>query len=130
MNEKKKLRIRLREANLPTEEEKEKHNVTHWPYRSWCVTCIKRKAKSSPHRKVHEDQDEDQENQATPTVSIYYMYMTKEGSKEDDGITDRGAPILAMLDHDSKMGFASVVQSKGIDPYAVVRLSNDVSLLG
>ena len=33
----------------PTQEEVEKHNVTHTPFRSWCPCCAAGKAKSEPH---------------------------------------------------------------------------------
>ena len=39
-------------------------------------------------------------------------------------------PILVMVDHVTDMMFSSVVPQKGVNPYAVMRVSNDLSLLG
>ena len=37
---------------------------------------------------------------------------------------------MAMMDHSSKIGFTSVVPSKGVNPYVVLRTSTDVAMLG
>ena len=37
---------------------------------------------------------------------------------------------MAMTDHRTTMTSSSVVPKKGVHPYAVVRLCNDISLLG
>ena len=42
----------------------------------------------------------------------------------------RGMPILVMIDHGTNMCFSSVVPKKGVHAYAVVRICNDLSLLG
>ena len=36
---------------MPTEEEVEKYNATHIPFRSWCPYCVAGKAKCNPHFK-------------------------------------------------------------------------------
>ena len=37
-------------------QEREAHNVTHMPFRSWCPHCVNGKAKDRPHKK--QDQSE------------------------------------------------------------------------
>ena len=61
----------------PTVKEVEEHNLTHLPFRNWCIFCVKGKAKDDPHkRKIKED-----ENQDIPIVSIDYMFMESRGSR-------------------------------------------------
>jgi hypothetical protein len=55
----------------PTVKEVEEHNLTHLPFRNWCIFCVKGKAKDDPHRRTIK-QDEEQD---TPIVSIDYMFM-------------------------------------------------------
>ena len=35
----------------PTVKEVEEHNLTHLPYRNWCIFCVKGKAKDDPPRR-------------------------------------------------------------------------------
>ena len=84
--------------------------------------------RKSKRRTSQETKDEDEEK-GVPTISADDTYTTEE-SHQDDEQHDRGASILAMLDHTSKMGFTSVVHSKEANPYAVLSTTNSVALLG
>ena len=33
----------------PSKEEVRKHNLTHWPYRSWCPFCVMGRRNADPH---------------------------------------------------------------------------------
>ena len=35
----------------PTVKEVEEHNLTHLPFRNWCIFCVKGKSKDDPHRR-------------------------------------------------------------------------------
>ena len=50
--------------------------------------------------------------------------------KEEDKEKEHGMPTLVMIDDKSDMAFSSVVPKKGVMPYAVMRIANDISLLG
>ena len=39
-----------RDPGDPTPAERERHNATHVPYRSWCLVCVKGKGKEESHR--------------------------------------------------------------------------------
>ena len=39
----------LRDPGEPTPAEREEHERTHVPYRSWCSICVRTKAKGLPH---------------------------------------------------------------------------------
>jgi hypothetical protein len=61
----------------PTVKEVEEHNLTHLPFRNWCIFCVKGKSKDDPHRRRIK-QDEEQE---VPIVSIDYMFMESRESR-------------------------------------------------
>ena len=39
----------VRNPGSPTAEEKERHDMTHNPYRSWCPVCVEAKGREDPH---------------------------------------------------------------------------------
>ena len=39
----------VRKINAPTQEEVEKHNRTHLPFRIWCPHCMRGRGKEAPH---------------------------------------------------------------------------------
>lgn len=42
--------------STPNEAEKRSHDLTHWPYRSWCKICVQCLARDDPHlRQVEQD---------------------------------------------------------------------------
>ena len=68
-----------------------------------------------------------------PTMSLDYMFMHSQ--KEEDPSQEKStgmdtSPILVMIDHQTTFGFSSVVPSKGVNPYAVHRLNEDLNFLG
>ena len=103
----------------PSRAEREKHAITHMPFRSWCKHCVEGKAVNPGHYKKKEG-----EEQRIPVVSIDYMYMTEENQGE------MGMPILVFRDRESKWITANVVPAKGENGYAIKRLAQDVEYLG
>ena len=59
-----------------------------------------------------------------------YMFMNSEDCDQEETGEDRGMPILVMSDQDSGVCFSSVVPKKGSHPYAIMRVSNDLAILG
>ena len=39
----------------PTRKQREDHENTHMPYRSWCEDCVRSRARNSPHHKKAPD---------------------------------------------------------------------------
>jgi len=100
----------------PSEEEKKRHAVTHWSYRSWCKDCIAGKAKASPHYSAEKRKAEDS---TLPTACFDYMFL--------DGKT----PILVYKEKKSKAMFAHIVDQKGIgDGHLIERIVQEVESLG
>ena len=42
----------VRDILTPFQEEVERHNLTHLPFRNWCPRCMKGRGKEAPHRRV------------------------------------------------------------------------------
>ena len=121
----------------PSVKEVEEHNLTHMPFRNWCIFCVKGKAKDDPHkRKIKQDEEQD-----IPIVSIDYMFMEsrearlrrkelnrRRGGNENE--EDKGMPILVLKDSRTKVALSRVVPHKGRDQYAIERLQQDIANLG
>ena len=54
----------------------EEHNITHLPYRSWCVHCVRVRGEQAGHL-----QQEERPENAIPEVPMDYCFM---GRKSDD----------------------------------------------
>ena len=64
----------------PTHDEKEKHNATHLPYRSWCPVCVQAKGKEDDHKKAKKDVEENVE-------TIVMDYKAFGHDEDDDAVT-------------------------------------------
>ena len=40
----------IKAPTQPTAQEREEHELTHLPYRSWCTTCVQSKARQDHHK--------------------------------------------------------------------------------
>jgi hypothetical protein len=100
----------------PTAREIEEHNVSHIPFRSWCVNCVKGKAVSAGHYKVREEGQ-------VPKVHMDWCWMCP----REEG--ERGMPILVVRDGRSRMIMADVVPEKGVHAFAVHRMVRILRLL-
>ena len=61
----------------PREEEVEKHNARHLPYRAWCPECVE----GFPRERAHRDQRDGE--RAIPIVLCDYMFLThRRGSRK------------------------------------------------
>ena len=118
MEESRKLKIANR-PTLPTQEEVEEHQVTHWPTRDWCEHCVKGKAVSSAHKRSQDKGEID-----TPTISIDYCFMAPEEREEGT------IPILAVYDNKTKAIRALPCAAKGTDEEAVKWLVDIIEEMG
>ena len=64
---------------LPGAREREEHNLTHCPYRSWCEHCVKGQAKDFPHRTVSGSLAESD----VVRVSMDYCFLTEDVVSKD-----------------------------------------------
>lgn len=69
-----------RDPGGPTSQEREDHNATHVPYRSWCPVRVKAKGKEEAHRTC-----KGTEKSCKATISFDYKSFGQE-TEEDDKI--------------------------------------------
>ena len=79
-------------ANRLSEEEVNKHNLTHTPYHGWCEHCIAHRARPDRHERA-----DDARTGKTPAISFDLCYTKAfgEGELEADGIS---SPWIVMAD--------------------------------
>ena len=64
----------LAQPRLPSRQEVQEHELTHIPYRSWCVHCVRGAGRSDAHRRRARQEEEEREQHMT-TWSIDYAFM-------------------------------------------------------
>ena len=70
-DEQTRLGAALAQPILPSAAEIAAHEVSHIPYRAWCTSCVRGRAKSQPHRSQHDKHDD-----RHPVVSIDYAFFS------------------------------------------------------
>ena len=126
---------------LPTQEEIDLHEMTHVPYRSWCIHCRKCQGRADAHfgKKAQEKQED--ENRAVTTWSVDYSYFTTEGHPIPhrnqtliEVARSRGKlcpAVVALYDRKTKTGYLHQTISKGrSDRYIVGRSVEDIDEAG
>ena len=64
----------------PSRQEMLEHNLTHWPFRSWCRHCVAGKAKASKHSSSGAMSESE-----IPIISMDYAFM---GDKDTEDIEE------------------------------------------
>ena len=85
----------------PTKQEREEHECTHIPFRTWCHICTGARGVASPH--LREERTEDSSRR--PVICMDYFFM----NTEDNPITK----MLILKDDKSGQGMATIVPAKG-----------------
>ena len=86
-----------------SQRERDEHELTHTPYRSWCQYCVRGRGRNAAHRKMVE-----QDAAAVPRVSMDYFYI----STADEVAHEN--PILVMVDESTGERYARAVGRKGL----------------
>ena len=90
-----------RDPGDPTEEEFERHCVTHLPYRSLCPLCVKARGREDDHKRICEEDKSDK-----PVVGLDYKSFGQ-ADDSDDKITQ-----VVMRDAISRITFAHTCDTK------------------
>ena len=99
----------IRDIRTPTQEEVERRNLTHLPFRNWCPRCMMGRGKEAPHRRVMGGQGE------LPEISLDFCFPSREGGT--------GAlTILVAKERHFKMLLACVVPSKTTGTFTTSRV--------
>ena len=108
---------RVQNPLLPSQADRDEHELTHLPFRSWCAHCVRGCGQTHPHHRVARDLD------AVPELHVDYCFM---GKKEE-----KAQPILVARDRDTKMTLSFLVKEKGaVDMYVVKRIMAFLKELG
>ena len=102
----------LPEPIQPSKQIVEAHNLTHWPYRSWCPHCVAaRKANSPRHR------SSSLRRRTVPLLVADYCFVR---DNEDAKL----AKVLVCKIEPANLMLCTVVDEKGNDEATVLRLTN------
>ena len=109
-----------RDPGDPTPQEREEHNATHMPYRSWCPVCVKAKGKEEAHRSRKSG-----DKSCKATISFDYKTF---GQEEDE---DDKATAIVYKDDKTKMIFGHACECKGAsDAWVMRKIEEDINRLG
>ena len=92
----------------PGPKEVAEHRVTHHPYRSWCEDCVAGQSRRDPQRAASSEPE-------IPVLAMDYAYLSGEWDDRDVELR----PILVIMDSMSKAVWASMVEAKGLDAFAL-----------
>ena len=98
-----------RDPGDPTPAEREHHNATHTPYRSWCPICVKGKGKEESHRT-----QKSEDASCKPCMCFDYKAFGQEGDYDDK------ATAMVSKDEITKMKFAHICEKKGATDKLVI----------
>ena len=100
---------KIADPRMPSQDEVDQHNLTHLPYRSWCVHCVRGRGEATPHRRAERDEG------AVPEVHMDYCFLGK--------ADEEAQPILVVRERDTRMMLSFLVREKGAaDTYTVNRV--------
>ena len=63
----------------PTEAERERHSLTHLPFRSWCAHCVRGRGKTMVHKQVPQERKLEEK----PVIQIDYHFL-RDDDPEDE----------------------------------------------
>ena len=100
----------------PSKIERDDHDATHMPYRSWCVACVAGRGVASPHVQSEQERNKDE---------IGMDYCFPRGMKED-------APkVLALRSRRDGTTIALVVPKKGLpEEWVAARIAKTIDDIG
>ena len=126
----------LPSPDMPTQSERDEHELTHWPYHSWCEHCVEGRGIEMGHRL-----GDDHSSRGVAIVGFDYMFVTDgniysrdewASCAEKDVDPSKVLKVLVVRDMRSKAIFAHAVTAKGadVDGFAVQCVVEDVLWLG
>ena len=103
----------------PTHEDRERHNASHLPYRSWCDVCVQARGKEDPNKKVKAKTEE-----AVPTIVMDYKTFGQ--NDEDENLTS-----IIIRDKRTTTTAGHICECKGTDDNWVVnKIVKDIEEMG
>ena len=111
----------------PSQKEIEEHEVTHYPYRSWCRYCVAASGRRDKHASVSEDKDDE-----IACVACDYGFFTsrEDEDKPEEELEKKYTPFIATVDEKTKCTFGDVVHRKGVEDWSVKVMVEHIVDLG
>ena len=104
----------------PTDEERQKHVLTHWPYASWCEACVAARSRLPGHSTGQAIEDRPNQGCAIAAMDFWYNpTRDKEHSFTEEEIADF-ATTLTCMDLDSKSKSSLSLAHKGSEQLTYV----------
>ena len=126
----------LPQLRLPSRQEVQEHELTHIPYRSWCVHCVRGAGRSDAHRR-RPRQDEEEREQHMTTWSIDYAFIIDNGDLCTREVMERVGWVKTrdsvLVSEDLATGGirAHLVLAKGNgDPWIAGKIKDDIEEFG
>ena len=126
------LRV-ARDPGQPTARDRELHNVTHIPPRSWCDACMQGRGKDRYHKRRGDSEE-------VPRVGMDYAFITERGvtHKRDEAEAAASASggqcvtVLVMKDFLNKSVWAYPVEGKGTEKadWLTEQIREDLATIG
>ena len=91
--------------NMPSKAEREQHELTHTPYRSWCEHCVRARGRNRPHQKGNRAADD---GAKVPRISFDYFFFSQEEERANQN------PMIVMIDEETGEKYARSVDQKGL----------------
>ena len=91
----------LKSPAAPSRQEVLEHDITHYPFRSWCSHCVRWKCKSSKHSATGRGEESE-----VQIVGFDYAFLCESNRKHEDGDDEaeelESAMLKVLVGHDSK----------------------------
>ena len=100
---------KMQDPKLPSPEEIAEHDFSHHPCRSWCMCCVRGRARESPH-------DKSKEKPTMNEVHFDYAFLGKECEP------GKLLPVSVVKERITGMTLASVVPSKTTGAFITKRM--------
>merc|ERR1712077_100698 len=107
----------------PSNHEREEHELTHIPFRSWCEHCVKGRARSRAHKRRNPETKKEELSRATRVYMDFYyngIGEEEEEREEAEGVRDEtddkegDSPSIVLYDSQNKEVASWVMQSKSV----------------
>ena len=75
-----------------SEEERERHELTHTPFRAWCKFCVMGRGQNESRRKKDEHRKQEEKELIVPRISMDYFLLRGrgQGSKGQSDVCNGG----------------------------------------
>ncbi len=97
----------LRAPQRVGRKEREDHERTHTPYRSWCKCCVWARGMKMAHRRQNREGEEDG-LEKVPRVSMDYWFMGEEDREAGEN------PLIVVVNERTGEKYARAVGRKGV----------------